>query len=160
MSEISQGPSPIHPEGLLSGLKPGAIFIGIIVDTVATTASMVVLVAVVAERNFTGIWEETSDAALDAIMSSPEFLFWGFVLGAFCTVLGGFVGARLAARHYLRHGAFVALGSLVVGLLGYLLPATGEPLPLWYRFLGILVMIPCGAAGGWIAEQLAARRAV
>ena len=159
MSEISQGPPPIKPEGVLSGLKPGAIFIGVIVDYVATITSSVVLMAVLAERNSTDIWEETSGEALDAILASPEFFFWGFVLGALCTVFGGFIGAWRAARHHLRHGAFVALGSLLVSLLGFLLPSTGEPLPVWYEFLGILLMIPCGVAGGWIAEQLAATRA-
>lgn len=148
-------PPPIEPTGVFEGLRPGAIVLGALVDHVATFVTSATLVAWLGVRA-SQAGEEVSEEALEALAASPEFLALSLVVGALCTLLGGFVGARRAGCHFARHGAFVALASLLLGLLLYLPEARGEPVtPLWYDLLGAGMMLPAGAAGGWLAGRSA-----
>jgi hypothetical protein len=143
---------------VFSGLRPRAILIGVVVDHLSTLLSSLALIVVLAAEHSVDLEEGFSDEAIEALVATPEFLLWSFILGMLCTALGGYVGARRAACHHIRHGAFVALASLLIGLLFYLLPPGGEPAPLWYDLLGLVIAIPSGVAGGWIALQVSLAR--
>ena len=150
------GPSPIQPTGSFSGLRPGAIVVGVIVDILATMAAFTGLVLVLTESYARDVIEQVPEEVLDEISSTPEFLFWAFVLGSLCTALGGYVGAGRARCHYVRHGAVVGLTSLLIALINLLFSASGSTTALWYDLSSAVVIIPCGAAGGWLAERRAA----
>jgi len=152
-------PSSIEPTSIFSGLRPLPILYGALVDHVATFFAGTVLFVVLAADRSIDLSEEISDEALAEVLASPEFLLYSFIAGAFCTVLGGFLGARRAGCQYTRHGAFIGLASILIGLLVFVLPPPAEPAPLWYDLLGAAVIIPCGAAGGWLAEKASSERA-
>ncbi len=151
-------PPAIEPTSFLSGLRPLPILYGALVDHVATLLAGTVLFAVFAVDRSIDLTEEISDEALAEILASPEFLLCSFIVGALCSVLGGYLGARRAGCQHARHGAFIGLTSILIGLLLFVLPPAAGPAPLWYDLLGAAVVIPCGAAGGWLAERAVSGR--
>jgi hypothetical protein len=155
----STPPPAIEPTSIFSGLRALPILYGALVDHVATFLASTALFVVFAAQKSIDLSEELSDEAVAEVLASPEFLFCSFIVGALCTVLGGYLGARRAGCHHASHGAFVGLASLLIGLLLFILPLSAEPLPLWYELLGAAVVIPCGAAGGWLSEKASSGRA-
>jgi hypothetical protein len=152
-------PPSIEPTSFFSGLRPWAIVVGAVVDGLATLAAFTVLVILLALEHGIAISEEIPDEVLDSLLLSPEGLFWSFVLGGLCTMFGAFVGARRAGCHFVRHGAFVGLASLLLGVAGLFFPSSEQAPPLWYDFLSIIAIVPLGAAGGWLAAQRRGPRA-
>jgi hypothetical protein len=152
-------PTSIEPHGIFDGLKPGSILIGAVVDHVATVATSIVLVALLAGESAFSDDEQVAQAAFDALSADPQFLVWSMILGLSCTVLGAFVGARRAGKLHLRHGGWVAVASAVIGLLYLLLPAeaTGPPPPLWYDVVGWVLLLPSGLLGGALSASLHSR---
>ncbi len=153
-NEPSEPLPPVEPTGMLSGLRPQAILVGTFVDYLISMPLGLVLIMVLSLKSSIPFWDENSSEALDALTATPEFLAWALVLGMLCTVFGGYVAANQAGRRHAQHGAFVGLASLLIGFLFYLLPSPEVPLPRWYEMLGVLVSIPSGAAGGWLASRI------
>ena len=139
---------------MLSGLHPRAILIGTLADYLTSMPLGLVLIVVLSLKNSVPFWDESSNQALDALTATPEFMTWALLLGMLCTVFGGYVAASRAGCRHAQHGAFVGLASLLIGFLFHLLPPPEVPLPEWYQMLGVLVSIPSGAAGGWLASRV------
>jgi hypothetical protein len=151
VSEPSRPPS-IEPTGIFDGIRPGAILLGVIVDTVATIISGFVLLFAFAMQVAGQRDVNVPDDAIDAMVTSPTFLLASLVVGILCTILGAFVGARRAACFHVRHGAWIAVGSAVVSLASYAVSAQAEPNPLWFDIVGFTLIIPAGIAGGLLAQ--------
>ncbi len=153
-----QGPLPVPmgPRGFFTGVRIRPIIIGAVVDYVATYL-LVLLYAIVyyvkdpLEKG--GLPEEAIEKALGQMIASQEGLLALLVIGAVCTVLGGYVAGRLAKADPVKHGALVGAVSLIVGALQSGMAGEGSPLPHWHMLLGYLLAIPAGALGGWLAER-------
>jgi hypothetical protein len=158
MSEPHKAPS-IEPTGIFDGIRPGAILLGVIVDTVATIVSGVALLFVFTVQVASQHEGDIPDEALDAMVASPTFLIASLVVGLLCTTLGAYVGAKRAACLHLRHGAWIAVGSAVVSLVSYAIPAQGEPNPFWFDIVAFALIIPAGVAGGLLARHWPSGRA-
>jgi putative membrane protein (TIGR04086 family) len=155
LSSGSAPPPPIGPTSVFEGLRPRAIAIGLAVDLFASLVALTGLVVALAAERGLDFEGGASDEALAELMSSSEYLLWSFVLAALCTALGGYVGARQAGCHHTRHGAFVGVASVLLGLLVYALGNASPTAPLWYDLAAFLVAVPCGAVGGWLAARQA-----
>lgn len=150
---MEQFPGSIEPQGMFEGLRPGPILVGAVVDNIATLFSFAILVVWLGYPETLNPDQEAANRAIEASMSSPEFLLGTLILGFACTVLGGYVGARRAGRLHLRHGGWVAVISAALGLVFYVLPSEGPGLavPLWHDVAGWVLLIPAGLLGGAIA---------
>jgi hypothetical protein len=148
----SRRPPAIEPTGIFDGIRPGAILLGVVVDTVATIISGFVLVSFFAAEAARQRGGHVPDDVLEAIFTSPMFLLASLVVGISCTILGAFVGARRAACFHVRHGAWIAIGSAVVSLVTYAVSVPAEPNPLWFDIVGFTLIIPAGIAGGLLAQ--------
>ena len=150
---MSEGgvPPAIEPAGVFEGLRPRAILLGAIVDHFATIVSGLLLVAFFQAG---GDPQDSRDPAegLEALAGSAEFLLASLVVGVLCTVLGGYMGARRAGCLFVRHGAWVAVVSALVGLLLYAAAGQEHTNPLWFDLLGFSLLIPAGATGGLLAR--------
>lgn len=158
----------IEPEGFLSGLSPGAILFGAVIDIVASFTSFLLLTLLLqppppspaAQPEAAPERIAPADPAPSAgpdLYDSPEFLLGALVLGLAATVLGAFVGARLAGTLFVRHGGWIAVVSTVLMLPFLLLPsADAAATPTWYDIAGWVLILPAGMAGGALAA-LAAR---
>jgi hypothetical protein len=138
-------PPPIQPTGVFHGLRPGAILLGVLVDTLATFVTSALLIALFA-AGLAGAYDgELPEGALEPLLTSPEFLLASLVAGLLCTAFAGYVGAKRAACFCVRHGAWIAVGSAVAG-------QEGPHPPLWFDLVGFTLMIPAGALGGLLAD--------
>jgi hypothetical protein len=156
----SSGPAPIQPTGIFDGLRPAAILIGVVVDNLATLVASYFLVLLFAIQLLRQHGGDVPDEALDPVLASPEFLLASLIAGLLCTVFGAYVGARRAACFYVRHGAWIAVGSAIVGVLLYVIPAQAESRPpMWFDMVGFTLMIPAGVAGGLLARYHSRRGA-
>jgi hypothetical protein len=147
-------PPPIQPTGVFDGLRPGAILIGVIVDTLATFVASALLIALFAAGLAEEHGGELPEGALEPLLASPEFLLASLVVGLLCTVFAGYVGARRAASFCVRHGAWIAVGSAFYALFLYAVAGQEGPHPpLWFDLVGFTLMIPAGALGGLLADH-------
>jgi len=152
VSEPGQ-PPPIQPTGVFDGLRLGAILIGVLVDNLATFVAGPLLISLFAPELTSEPGGELPEDALEPLLTSPEFLLASLVVGLLCTVFGAYVGARRAACFCIRHGAWIAVGSVISALVIYALAGPQDPRPpLWFDLVGFSLMIPAGALGGLLAQ--------
>ena len=136
------------------------VILGGITDIVATNIVETPL-AIIAVRgsNFSSLPASERGQALVALMQgSPGIQMSGWVLGAMCSVLGGYVAARLAKRDELMNGALSA--SFCVGLGVYSLVGGHSPFPLWQHLIAVLGTPFLGAYGGYLCARRANRMPV
>jgi cellobiose-specific phosphotransferase system component IIC len=151
---MQPAPTPIQPEGFLDGLRWGCILRGALLDIALTVAGSIPLTLWLAGPGALSEDETTAREALDAL-SSPEALFWGAVLGIAATIVGAYYGAHRAGTLHVRHGGWVAVVSIVLGLPFMLLSAaeTSAAQPSWYEAIGMIAMLPAGMLGGFLASM-------
>lgn len=89
--------------------------------------------------------EEQIIQALADLAQDDAYLVWSMVLGAFVSVLGGYVAARIAV-------AYPYFNGLAVGVLGTMVGfAFWSELPLWFNLAGIVVTPACCVLGAHLA---------
>jgi len=77
------------------------------------------------------------------IIQNTSTLIVGLVFG----IVGGYVAGRTAKESELLHGGIVGALNIVMDFLSYSL------VPGWLYFINLLVAIPAGMAGGYIAMK-------
>src|SRR5262245_37680030 len=123
-----------------------AIAVGGVVDIVATNlAAIPLVIGVIAQNATTLAVPPTDDAIMAAMGSSPTLFTAGLVLGSFCTMLGGWVAARIAGRDELLHGALSGYLCVAASLYAWF-RGTGD-LAAWERFAFIVLSPALGALG-------------
>src|SRR5262245_43834009 len=156
MSGIERPPA-IQPTGIFEGLRPAAILLGVAFDNLATLLLSQLLLGLFAGD---GAAEGISPEAIDALHRSLPFLLASLAVGLSCTAAGAYVGARRAACHFVRHGAWIGVCAALVGLACYPAPDPERTLPpLWFDLVGFSLLLPAGALGGWLAGAVSSRRA-
>jgi len=148
-------PRPIEPRGFFTGLKIRPIIIGAAVDYVATYAVITLYLIVVYMKEpleTGGVPAEALQEALKEMISSQEGLLDLLIIGALCTVLGGYLAGRVARAEEIKHGALVGAVALIVGVLQTGMAGEASPVPYWHELLGYVLAIPAGALGGSFAQ--------
>lgn len=92
-----------------------------------------------------------ADRIPEESLSQEELAVLGLV-GIAGTVVGGYVAGRIAEREEARHGAAVAAAALVLGL-GLELALQGAIRLHWSEIPLLILMIPAGAFGGYLARR-------
>jgi hypothetical protein len=121
---------------------------GFVVDNISTALVTLAFTTILVTRRFGA---DATEEDFDAIAASPEFLIGFFVLGTACTVLGGFVAGSRAGREHVRHGAWVGIVNIVLGLVLLAIPQPDSEMPGWLDALGFVVVVPAAALGGYLA---------
>ena len=146
-------PPPIEPEGILDRLNWRAIILAGLLDNILTVVLGLVLIYRLAPEAVSPD-DAGADRAMNEALLSPEFLFWGAVLGLAVTVYAAYWGARRAGTRHLRHGGWIAIVAAAMGTLLYLIPGADESArPVWYDALGYVLMFPAGLLGGFLASK-------
>jgi hypothetical protein len=108
---------------------------------------------VIISRHLAGMPKAQMSAAMKAaIHSSPLLFSVQMTLGLLCSVLGAWVGARVARHDEVLNGlASMSLGT-VVGIMDL---ASGKSSnPLWLQLVLMLILVPaCGLLGGRLARK-------
>jgi putative membrane protein (TIGR04086 family) len=107
-------------------------------------------------------WSETIekyggfDKVPDHVFMQEDPLAFGLI-GILATALGGYVAGRIARGRQVLHGVVVAVTSLLLGF-ALQLALDGRVLLYGWDILFVVLMIPAGALGGYVAYCL--RKAV
>jgi hypothetical protein len=149
--------APIGTGGTFDGLSGSAILFGAFVDIAATLVASTLLVLWLAPELATHD-EAAARQALAQLYASPTYVDANLVLGALCTVLGAFAGARRAGQLHVRHGGWIAVTSTALGVFLTLAEpapaADANTVPLWAEVTAWLLILPAGIAGGALAAAL------
>ena len=151
-------PRPIEPRGFFTGVKIRPIITGAIVDYVATYALITLYLIFVYMKEPLeegGVPAEALQEALKEMLSSQEGLVDLLIIGALCTILGGYIAGWIAGTEEIKHGALVGAVSLIIGLVQTGMAGEASPVPYWHELLGYLLAIPAGALGGSLAQRRA-----
>lgn len=147
-------PSPVEPRGFFTGVKIRPIVVGAVVDYVTTNivVTLYVILYYVEGSLQEGIPREAIEKGFREAMSSTDGLQAFLILGTLCTVLGGFIAARIAKAEQIKHGALVGAVSLIIGVLQTAMAGAPSPVPNNFELLGYILAIPAGALGGFLSE--------
>jgi hypothetical protein len=150
------GPGSIDPEGIFDGLRWGAIFYGVVLDTVLGIVLSIPMCFLLIGPEFLSENEAVANAAAAKAYESVLVNLAFLVYGLSCTLIGAFFGARRAGSGFVRHGGWVGVGSVVVGAALHAALPEGPAAPLVFELLGFVLLIPAGALGGQLAASLGA----
>ena len=150
--------APVEPEGMFVGLRANAIVFGAFVDIAATVIASTLFVLGLAPDALSAD-DAVRAGALAQLYGSTVYTVGNIAVGALCTVLGAFLGARRAGQLHVRHGGWIAVTSTAIGVLFTALqpPASPDPAataPLWADVIAWLLILPAGVAGGALAGAL------
>lgn len=97
---------------------------------------------------------ETAHNMEAVIASTPYMLIIGLIVGLICTLIGAFVASRVAKQSELLHGGLVGgIGTTLGLLVVYFLPDSTKFYPLFCKIISIVVPIPIGVIGGYLAQM-------
>jgi hypothetical protein len=134
----------------MSPVSLKGVVLGGIVDIVATNIAAIPLVVLAATRaNVLSLpREQQTPAVVETLQNTPSLYFTQLVLGALCSILGGYVAARIARRSPILNGALSAF--LCVGFGLYAFATKADALGPWAH-AGFLLGSPgLGALGGYL----------
>ena len=121
----------------MTGINIRAIILGIITDISATFFFIMVFVPLVGNG--------ASVEAVDELITNTGPLFFFFIGGSLCTVLGGFVAATIGSLAPYKNSVFVGAFGLILGVL-----SAGSS-PLWLTLSGFIITVPAALLGGYLA---------
>jgi len=128
-----------------------AVLVGAATDLGASTLAGIVLVVALSF----GSQYDSVQEMMAHLMRDWSFLMTSLLVGGACTVLGGYVAARLARHAFLKHALAAGLISLAIGILMF--PPDDGPYGGIMSLLGYGMHLPLAALGGWLAAQRFAR---
>jgi hypothetical protein len=96
--------------------------------------------------------EQMQPALLAAIHGSPALHASQLAIGAVCSVLGGYVAARLAKHDLVLNGLVSAWGCVILGIYSIARGKSSEP--LLFQLMLLFVITPlAAAAGGYVKAK-------
>ena len=98
----------------------------------------------------------TTDQLLAQLIRYWPFLMVSMIVGAGCTVLGGYIAARIARQRFLLHALAAGVLSLVLGIL--LFPQDDGPYAGVMALIGYGLHLPLAIFGGYLARAFWRRR--
>ncbi len=127
-----------------------AVILGSITDIVATNVLTIpLLVYVVVTRNLASVpREQFADVLLQTLQNEPLLYGVQLLIGSSCSILGGYVAARIAKHDEILNGALAAFLCVAGGLYA-LLFATSH-VPLWQHLAGFVASPALAALGGFL----------
>ncbi len=126
------------------------VIVGSVTDIVATNLITIPLVIYVAiSHNLTAIpKDQISSVLMQTLLNEPVLFSTQLFLGSLCSMLGGYVSARIAKYHELLNGALAAF--LCVGSGLYALFFGSVSAPLWQHLISFIASPALSAFGGYL----------
>jgi hypothetical protein len=148
---VKEIPDAIEPGGMFSGLKAWPIFAGVITDIVSTYILGTILLFIILFKRY---GPEIPEEAFQNVALMDNNLLWFAFLGTVCTVIGGYVGSRMAGSEEIRHGGWVGALSLIFSVYLQLNTESDQVYPQWFTIISVALVIPAGVLGGYIAKSM------
>lgn len=128
------------------------VLIGSVVDTVGSTLGGLALVMVVAASPAVAALPADGRGQVihDLIVQRPALYLTGFLIGTVCSIIGGYVAARIAGRDEILNGALSSFLCIGLGIYELVQPAGGQT-PL-IHILEFVASPTLGALGGYLRD--------
>ena len=91
---------------------------------------------------------QQAQALADAMRNTPSVYIAGLLVGALCSVLGGYVAARIARHDELLNGALSSFLCVATGL--YAVARGTQGTPPWVHVLLLIISPLLGALGAYL----------
>jgi hypothetical protein len=145
----------LNSEHVMKRISFKGVAIGNIVDIVST--NVVVLPVVVYVLFSAGSPPDIAAASAKEILKGNSlFVVASSILGGLCSVLGGYVSARIAKHDEVLNGALSSI--LCVGSGVYTVISLSSAGPLWLHLAFLPLSPALGALGGYLRSRQNARR--
>jgi hypothetical protein len=132
------------------------VTIGSIVDIVSTEVILLpVMIYFVVSSGLPP--DRLAGSASEIPRASTPFLVCSTILGSLCSVLGGYIAARIAKHDEVLNGALSSI--LCVGSGVYALLSGGASGHIWLHLVYLPLSPALGALGGFLRARQIARRA-
>jgi hypothetical protein len=126
------------------------VAIGNVVDIVASNVVMVpVVIYLVASAKTGSPPDHGAGSATEALKTSNVFLAASTILGGLCSILGGYVSARIAKHDEVLNGALSSVLCIGFGVYG-VVNGTSR---LWLHLLYLPLSAALGALGGYLRSR-------
>ena len=130
-----------------------AVTFGVLADIGASFLLSVLMYGVLGAMM---VSQGASPEELDAnLVSSERYLMLSTGVGLLCTVLGGYVAARVANQREYYHAMLTGVVVLIVGEL--MLGLSPDSYPLAYRIIGDVLVVPAAIFGGHLRKSAKAK---
>jgi len=135
------------------------VIIGGIVDTVASTLGGLALLMFIRLTPAVAALGTDAQAQVirDLVVQRPAYYLTGFLIGTLCSILGGYVAARIAGHDEILNGALSSFLCVGLGIYELAQPA-GEQTPL-IHILEFVASPTLGALGGYLRDLQLGREA-
>jgi hypothetical protein len=130
------------------------VTIGNIADIVST--NIVVLPVIMYVLQSSAPSARAAGSATQVLMASGTFRVWSSILGALCSVLGGYISARIAKHDEILNGALSSILCVGFGVYSVLGGSAADHLVLHLAFLPLSPAL--GALGGYLSSRRNARK--
>jgi hypothetical protein len=123
------------------------VAIGNVADIAVTNVLTVpVIIYVLASAKTGSSPDHGAEAVMEALKTSSAFLAASSILGGLCSILGGYVSARIAKHDEVLNGMLSSILCIGFGIYAIV---TGTD-RLWLHFLYLLLSPALGALGGYL----------
>jgi hypothetical protein len=128
------------------------VVVGAIVDIVSTNIlSMPLMIYIAYVLAKSGLNQVEVHASLVETMRSNTLYFGiAMCLGSLCSILGGFVAAKIAKKYELLNGGLASF--LCVGSGVYSLVIGGSSQSIWFHLLSIFMSVALTTFGGYLGK--------
>ncbi|MCT4618750.1 MAG: hypothetical protein N4A62_05110 [Marinisporobacter sp.] len=122
-----------------------AIFIGLLVDYIGSIVLGTLQFFVVMASS----WKQGVN--ITETLLSLKMLSISFFLGIICSILGGYVAAKISKHNEIKHALFVGILSdgisIVMNIIGTI------AIPFWYSVSSIILVVPAAIFGGYLGRK-------
>jgi hypothetical protein len=133
------------------------VVVGAVVDIVATNIVTIPLVVFIAYKLAkSGLSPEQVQAAIiDAMRTDTTYFTIGMLLGSLCSILGGYISAKIAKKSELLNGGLASFLCIGSGICSWAF--VNSPYPWWYHVLAILLSGSLATLGGYFCLKRRAK---
>ncbi|MDD4962701.1 MAG: hypothetical protein PHI11_02145 [Gallionella sp.] len=134
----------------MNKLSLKGVALGSITDIVASNILVIPLIIyVVATRQLASLQsDQFAEALLQTMQNTPLLYATQLLIGSACSILGGYIAARIAKHDEILNGAFASLLCIGSGL--YVRLFASLHVPLWQHLLGFVASPALSAFGGYL----------
>lgn len=135
-------------------LNKKAVLIGWVVDMVGSFVIAAILGVVIGiALGASGV----SPAEIEAkIRNSFGIQLLTLVLGFSSTALGGYIAARIARDHEIKHGFAVGTLALLTGIVVlFVVPESMSRVSAWYKAVSWIFILPSAVLGAYLRKRTA-----
>jgi hypothetical protein len=137
-------------ESTLKKISYKGVVIGSVTDIVTTNILAIPFVVYVMTTRHLGTLpkDQIAGALTQVLQNDPVLFSTQLLIGAICSVLGGYVAARISNKYELLNGALASF--LCVGFGIYAILSNSSAMPLWQHIAGFIVSPAIACFGGYI----------